>query len=73
MKNAFDTAREVAVAGAQRATDKVRKMVGVPKDKSLNQYKQLSPEDFNDIMNQFGEETTLEYIRKMETKLAVSK
>jgi len=69
----FDAVRKTAISGAKTATERMKAMVGVPNDPEVNLYRQLEPEDFKEIMRQFGPEATLEYIRKMETKSLSSK
>jgi len=71
--NVFINAMDIAAKGAKSAVETVDKLIGEPEDKSLRVYKQLQPSDFNDIIENFGEEAALEYIRKMETKLAKQK
>jgi len=71
--NVFLNAMDIASKGAKSAVDTVNKLIGEPEDRSLRVYKQLQPTDFNDIIENFGEEAALEYIRKMETKLAKQK
>jgi len=71
--NVFISAMDTAAKGAKSAVETVDKLIGEPEDKSLRVYKQLQPTDFNDIIENFGEEAALEYIRKMETKLAKQK
>ena len=71
--NVFIDAMDLASKGAKSAVGTVNKLIGEPEDKSLRVYKQLQPTDFTDLIETFGEETALEYIRKMETKLAKQK
>lgn len=68
-KNVLEAAMNTAAAGASGAMNQVKGIFGVPKDESVRLYQQLKPEDFNKLIAHFGEEKTLEYIRRMETRL----
>ena len=68
-KTVFDVSAGVAVDGVKQATAKVQEVFKIPKDQSVRVYQQLKPEDFNAIVAEFGPEATMEYIRRMETRL----
>jgi len=68
-KNAFEASMETANKGTKGAVDHVKKMFGIPEDESVRLYQRLKPEDFPKLIEKFGEDATLEYIRRMETRL----
>lgn len=46
----------------------IRKASGKSVDPDVIRYESFSPNDFKQMMSDFGEENVLEYIREMETK-----
>lgn len=66
----FDLASKQVVKGVGSALGTVNGIFKVPKDKSVRIYKQLKSNDFAAITAKFGPEVTMEYIRRMETRLA---
>jgi hypothetical protein len=69
----FESAVNRTVKGVDVATSKVVKLMGVPKDPSVRAYSMLEPSDFDQIVSQFGEGPTLDYIKTMELKLQKGK
>ncbi len=52
----------------QRAFQIVHRNMATPSDPDLEIYQSLKPEDFASIMQRFGVDNTLHYIRTMEAK-----
>lgn len=71
-KNVVDLALSTAVNGAKQAITTVQDVFGTPKDTDVQVYQALDERDFQELEAVFGAEDTVEYIRKMETKLQKS-
>jgi len=54
------------------AFDKVGKVAGISADADLNLYNKLKPEDFGQIVNKFGADQALAYIKEMEHRRATT-
>ncbi len=52
----------------QTAFDRVGKTANVVSDPDLNLYSKLKPEDFGHLINQYGAEDVMKYIKEMEFK-----
>lgn len=52
----------------QTAFNRVGKTASVVSDPDLNLYGKLKPEDFGKLINQYGADQTLQYIKEMEHK-----
>lgn len=55
------------------AFDRVGKVVGAEPDPDLSFYKSLVPQDFTNLMKEYGEEDVIRYIREMESKNILGK
>lgn len=53
---------------AQSAFDRVGNVTGTENDPDLSIYQTLAPQDFTKLMQQFGEEEILRYIKTMESR-----
>lgn len=56
--------REAARAGAQS----LKQLLGAPSDPAVAHYKRLTSDDFQDMIQEFGQPEVERYIRHMELK-----
>lgn len=51
------------------AFDRVGNVVGTEPDPDLSFYKSLAPQDFTNLMKEYGENDVVRYIKDMESKM----
>ena len=51
------------------AFDRAGSVTGAEPDPDLNLYKSLAPQDFTNLMKEYGENDVVRYIREMESKM----
>lgn len=71
-KGVFDISVDIATKGTQQAMSKLQDVMGSPKDEDIRVYKALKPNDFKGMEKELGSEVTMDYIRRMETRLRKS-
>lgn len=68
MKNAFGRLR----GAARSAFDRTSRTSGQPADPDLKLYNTLGEQEFQRIAQQYGQDKTIEYIRKMEARKMIT-
>ena len=68
MANQFVTVTSSMSKGVQSATKMMQKAVGADTDPDVGVYNQLTPDDFDKIRQQFGDEKTIDWIKRMEVR-----
>ena len=64
----FAKAVDMSEKGVKSAVSMVNKMTGVPTDKTVLNYERLTSDDFDELRQNFGDEVTFDYIKKMEIR-----
>lgn len=72
-KGVFDMSLDIANRGTKQAMTTLQDVMGTSKDEDVRVYQALKPEDFRGMEQELGSEITMDYIRRMETKLHKSR
>lgn len=68
-KGVFDMSLDIANRGTKQAMTTLQDVMGSPKDSAVRVYQTLDDGDFQKMEQELGTEVTMDYIRRMETRM----